>query len=193
MTPEAPQPTPAPPAPAASPKGFWARMKHHILHPELTPRQVALSFAIGFAIAWNPLVGLHTWMVLTLCLLFKHLHRPLMIAAMLINNPWSLVPIATASTVLGNLLLGRGLVLDFAHIQWHTIGWKSFLTLEGFQAMRTMLEPILLPYFLGGAVLSLAALPVGYYIMLATARRLRMAAAAWHPTSNPTSNPVSPE
>lgn len=149
------------------------RMLDHILHPELSPEQVAWSFAIGLAIAWNPLLGTHTWLVLGLCLLFRKLHRPLMIFAMLINNPWTMVPMATVSAYAGNVLLGRGLHIDLAGVAWSSIGWRSFATREGFHSMLAMLKPVLAPYLLGGAVLTLLALPAGYFFMRWLTLRLR--------------------
>jgi uncharacterized protein (DUF2062 family) len=164
--------------PAAAPKSlFKGGLRHHftriILHPEMTPEQVALSFAIGFSVAWNPFVGLHTWLILLLCILFRKLHRPLMLLTCYLNNPWTMLPMASASSLVGNLLLGRGWHLHFRGIKWHTIGWKSFLTRSGFDGMCHMLKPILVPYLVGGITLSLLALPVGYYIMLKIARHLR--------------------
>jgi len=159
--------------PAPAPKGLWNRLKAHILHPELSPEQVAWSFALGFSIAWNPLLGLHTGMVFLFCVIFRRLHRPLMIMAMLVNNPWTMVPIATASTWLGNLLRGRFQSGNLAQVQWHEIGWRSFLTWDGFEAMSTMLRPILKSYLIGGTLCTLLALPIGYYFMLWLARRLR--------------------
>jgi len=153
--------------------GFQHHFKRFILHPEMTPEQVALSFAIGFSLAWNPFVGLHTWAIILLCIIFRKLHRPLMLLACYLNNPWTMLPMASASTLVGNLLLGRGWHLHFRGIKWHTIGWRSFLTRDGFDGMCHMLKPILAPYLLGGIVLSLLALPVGYYLMLMFTRRLR--------------------
>jgi uncharacterized protein (DUF2062 family) len=154
-------------------QGFWTRLKLHVLHPELTPQQVALSFGIGLSICWNPLLGTHTGMVLGLCLLFRRLHRPLMFIAAFLNNPWTMVPIATLSTYFGNLLLGRGFNIDLAGVYWRDIGWRSFASREGFEVMYRMLKPILLPYLLGGGVLCILALPVGYLLALALTRRLR--------------------
>jgi uncharacterized protein (DUF2062 family) len=166
------QTAPAPPA-GSPPKGPWNRLKAHILHPELSAEQVAWSFALGFSIAWNPLLGLHTGMVFLFCVIFRRLHRPLMILAMLINNPWTMVPIATASTWVGNLVRGRYHGGPMPRIEWHEIGWRSFLTWDGFEAMTTMLRPILKSYLLGGTVCALLALPLGYFLMLWLARRLR--------------------
>lgn len=166
-------PRPDPSAPPAPKKGLWARLQSHILHPELTPQQVALSFALGFHICWNPLLGLHTGMVLVLCFAFRRLHRPVMLLGAFLNNPWTMVPIATANAYAGNLLLGRGLNLDLSAIEWTSIGFRSFTSREGFEAMAGMLKPILLPYLLGGFALSLLALGVGYGVMLWLTLRLR--------------------
>jgi uncharacterized protein (DUF2062 family) len=153
--------------------GFKEHLKRLILHPEMTPEQVALSFAIGFSISWNPLIGIHTVLILVLCIIFRRLHRPLMLLACYINNPWTMLPMASASGLVGNLLLGRGWRVNFRGIRWHTITWRSFLTLPGFDHMCTMLKPILVPYLLGGFVLSALALPAGYYAMLKITRYLR--------------------
>lgn len=158
----------------AAPKGgLWARLKQHLLHPELTPHQVALSFALGFHICWNPLLGLHTALLVLLCLIFKDLHRPLMAMASFLNNPWTMVPIATLSAYAGNVVLGRGLNLNLASIDWHSLGWRSFTTREGFETTLRMFEPILVPYLVGGALLSLLALGGGYVVARYVAIRLR--------------------
>jgi uncharacterized protein len=160
-------------APAPKRFGFWQRMKQHILHPELSPERVAWSFAIGLSLAWNPLLGLHTAMILALCFFARTLHRPLIFAACVLNNPWTLVPMATASTILGSGLLGRGWSVNLKNVHWSELGWRSFLTKAGFAEMIRMLKPVLAPYLLGGFVMSLLALPIGYVLMLFIARRLR--------------------
>jgi uncharacterized protein (DUF2062 family) len=153
--------------------GLWAALKSHILHPEMTSEQIALSFGVGFSLAWNPLLGLHTAIVLLACFLSRRLHRPIMFLACFINNPWTMVPMATASALVGNILLGRGLHLNLRAIHWHEITWRSFVSREGLDCLFHMLKPVLLPYLLGGFVLSALAMPVGYVVMLKLARRLR--------------------
>ena len=162
-----------PPVPPGPPRGIWNRLKAHILHPELSPEQVAWSFALGLSIAWNPLLGLHTALVFLFCVIFRRLHRPLMIMTMFINNPWTLVPIATASTWVGRLVRGTVHKGNLAEVHWHQIGWRSFLTWDGFEAMTTMLRPVLKSYLIGGTLCTLLALPIGYFFMLWFARRLR--------------------
>jgi uncharacterized protein (DUF2062 family) len=158
---------------AATKPSLRQRFRDHILHPEFTPEQVAWSFALGFAIAWNPLIGTHTWMILILCFAIKRLHRPLMLLAAFINNPWTLVPMATLSAYLGNLLLGRGLTIDLSGIHWKEIGWRNFTSWTGLVAMHRIVEPVLVPYLLGGFAFSLLALGGGYFAMRWLTQRLR--------------------
>jgi len=153
--------------------GLWGALKNHILHPEMTCEQIALSFGVGFSLAWNPFLGLHTTIILVACFLTRRLHRPIMFLACYLNNPWTMVPMATFSALVGNVLLGRGLHLNLRAIHWHEITWRSFVSREGLDGMFRMLEPILLPYLLGGLVMSALALPLGYFVMLKMARRLR--------------------
>lgn len=162
---------------------LWARTKRYIADPDLEPHHLGWSFALGLSIAMNPLLGLHTGLALASCALFRKLHRPLTFLGAFINNPWTMVPIATGSALLGNLLLGRGLGIDLSGVDWTSIRWSSFSTREGFQIMAEMLRPILAPYLLGGFVLSMLAIPVGYFLMLRLAHRLR----ASRPISQPRS------
>jgi len=154
-------------------QGPWSSLRRHILHPEMTPEQIALSFALGFSMAWNPLLGLHTALILLACFLSRRLHRPIMLLACYINNPWTMVPMASASALVGNILLGRGLHLNLKGVHWHEITWRSFISREGLDGLLKMLEPVLVPYLLGGLLLSALTLPLGYYGMLYLARRLR--------------------
>jgi uncharacterized protein len=65
-----------------------------------TPRRVALAFAIGLYIAFFPLVGIHTLLALAVGFLFRLSRAALLIGAY-VNNPWTIVPLYTAGTVLG--------------------------------------------------------------------------------------------
>ena len=152
---------------------IWARTKRFLADPEQEPHHLAWSFALGLCIAWNPILGIHTGLVVVACALIRKLHRPLAFLGAFTNNPWTMVPIATTSALFGNLLLGRGLHLNLSGVDWKSIGWQSFTSREGFQAALTMLKPILAPYLLGGFVLSAIAVPVGYFLMLRLAHRLR--------------------
>jgi uncharacterized protein (DUF2062 family) len=152
---------------------LWARTKRFLADPDLEPHHLAWSFALGSCIAWNPVLGTHTGLVFISCALIKKLHRPLTFLGAFTNNPWTMVPIATASALFGNVLLGRGLHLDLSGVDWKSIGWRTFTSHQGFDAALAMLKPILAPYLLGGFVLSLVAIPIAYFLMLRLAHRLR--------------------
>jgi hypothetical protein len=152
---------------------LWARTKRFLADPTLEPHHLAWSFALGLAISWNPLLGTHTLLILGACTLVKKLHRPLTLLGAFVNNPWTMVPMATFSTLFGNVLLGRGLHLDLSGVQWKSLGWHSLSTHAGWDAASAMLKPILAPYLLGGFVFSMLAIPVGYFLMLRLAHRLR--------------------
>jgi len=158
--------------PSAKPS-VWSRFKHHILHPDLTPERIAWSFAIGIFLAWNPILGTQTWIALACCFFVKKLHRPLLLLASFLNNPWTMVPIASASLFFGNWLLGNGWTVDLSGISWKSIGVSSFTSRHDFEAMYSMLKPILVPYLLGGFIVSFLALPTAYWFMLWLSRKLR--------------------
>lgn len=171
--------THAPPSDATKqsklPKGFVGKLKHFVLHPELSPEQIAWSFALGLSVAFNPLMGLHTVLVLLFCFVFRRLHMPLMFLGAFINNPWTLVPIASLEVILGNLLRGHGLHHGLAHIPWHEITWRNFASWTGMQELADMLRPVLHSYLLGGFILCILALPIGYWVTLVIVRRMRAA------------------
>jgi hypothetical protein len=152
---------------------FQNYFKEMILQPKMTPERVALSFAIGLAVAFSPFIGLHTCITIAICIVFNTLHRPLMLLTCYINNPWTILPVASVSVLVGNWLMGYGIHLNVDHINWHTIGLHSFTTQEGLSSMYLTLKPVLVPYLLGGFALSILALPLGYYIMLKITRHLR--------------------
>jgi hypothetical protein len=163
---------------------FKTYFQHIILQPEITPEKTALSFSIGLAIAVSPFIGLHTCITILVCLIFNNLHRPLMLLACYLNNPWTMLPVASISVLVGNLLMGRGIQLNLGNINWHTIGWRSFVTKEGLKHMHLTLKPVLLPYLLGGFALSILALFLGYYVMLRIARHLRRLSIVSNSTSS---------
>lgn len=161
------------PAPTAPPKGFTGRLKHFVLHPELTPEQIAWSFALGLSVAFNPLIGLHTVLVLAFCFAFRRLHMPLMFLGAFINNPWTMVPIATLEVITGNLLRGHGLHHGLRAIRWQDIGWRNFVSWPGMQSLGDILRPVLHSYLLGGFIFCVLAIPIGYWVTLVIVRRMR--------------------
>ena len=154
-------------------RGLFWDLRQQILRPDLSPERIAWSFAIGLSIAFNPMLGTHTWMAFACCALVRALHRQLLITATFLNNPWTVLPIFGFSALFGNILLGRGWAVDLTGISLKSIGVASFTSRRGLLDLYSMLEPILAPYLVGGFLVSILALPVGYRFMLALTRRMR--------------------
>jgi hypothetical protein len=83
----------------------WLRV---VLHTGDTPPRAALAFALGVFIAWTPVIGLHTVLALGLGFLLG-LNRLAILAGTFVNNPWTFVPIYSASAWLGARLVGSDL------------------------------------------------------------------------------------
>jgi uncharacterized protein (DUF2062 family) len=152
---------------------IYSRIRTQILRPDLSREVIAWSFAVGLGIAANPLLGTHTWIALICCFFVKRFHRPILLAASFINNPWTMIPIAGLSVFLGNWVLGRGWTADISGISWSSIGIDNFSSRHGFETMLSTLEPVLAPYLLGGFTLSLLAIPAGYFFMIWLAGKMR--------------------
>src|SRR5262249_22476580 len=84
--------------------GRLQRAVQILLHVEDTPHRTALSFAIGVAIAFSPLLGIHTLLALGIAFLFRLSRGPMLVGAY-INNPWTLAPMYMAGTLLGCSIL----------------------------------------------------------------------------------------
>lgn len=86
-----------------------------------------------------------------------------LMAAALINNPWTVVPILGATYWTGALLLGQA---EGPSFDWHDL---SFL------AIYEQVMPYALPFALGGIVLSVAgaafSYPLAYYVISKYRRR----------------------
>jgi len=71
-------------------------------HAERSPRKLAFSCALGVFIAFSPFVGLHTAMVFMFSWFFALNTALLFAVSMLINNPWTMVPIYATNHVVGD-------------------------------------------------------------------------------------------
>ena len=127
-----------------------------VLHLQESPQRTALAFAIGTFIAFSPVYGLHTVMVI-FCSWAFGLNFVALMAGALLNNPWTLVPILGATYWVGALLLGRS---DSPSFDWHDVS---------FRAIYEQVMPYAMPFFLGGLVLSflgaVLAYPLAYYLV----------------------------
>lgn len=139
-----------------STRSFRALLRR-VLHLQESPQRTALAFAIGVFIAFSPAYGLHTAMVV-LCTWLFGLNFVALLTGALINNPWTIVPILGATYWTGALLLG--------HADTPTFNWSDL----SFAGIYDQVLPYLVPFLLGGLVLSviggLISYPIAYLLIL---------------------------
>jgi uncharacterized protein (DUF2062 family) len=128
-----------------------------LLHLEDSPERTALAFSIGVFFSFSPFVGLHTIMGLATAFLFK-LNRLALLIGVYVNNPWTLAPVASLGTALGFYILGTE--NKFAETSWDTMLNRAF-----WKEMFSDVENLLLPFFVGNLILSVAAGMIAYVIM----------------------------
>lgn len=142
---------------AASRRRSFRALVRQVLHLQESPQRTALAFAIGVFIAFSPAYGLHTAMVVVCTWLFG-LNFVALLTGAFINNPWTIVPILGATYWTGAWLLGR--------TETPTFNWTDL----SFSGIYEQVAPYLIPFALGGVVLSvigaLLAYPVAYLLIL---------------------------
>jgi uncharacterized protein (DUF2062 family) len=141
---------------ASSRRSFRALLRQ-VLHLQEPPQRTALAFALGVFIAFSPAYGLHTAMVVVCTWLFG-LNFVALLTGAFVNNPWTIVPILGATYWTGAWLLGR--------TETPTFNWTDL----SFSGIYEQVAPYLIPFVLGGFVLSvigaLLAYPVAYLLIL---------------------------
>jgi uncharacterized protein (DUF2062 family) len=181
-------PSSPPPVPTAAPlpRTFWQR---RVLDPVLaqltqgiTPRKIALTFAIGGACALFPILGTTTALCIAAAILLK-LNQPLI---HLINQLlWPAhIPVMYACIRLGETLFGAPRIsfdiVRMGELFWHHPG--EFLHQFGATALHAVVAWCLLaPLFIGAV----------YLITLPPMRRFARAKPA--PETPPSAEPTAPE
>ena len=137
------------------------------------PERTALAFSVGVFIAFSPFLGLHTIMATVLAFLFRF-NKVAIFAGTFINNPFlTLVPIILASYAVGAFLTGRPVSLPPEGLE--LLRHPRLLTADYWRALFAEFWVVLMPFTVGGMVLSvvcsLAAYPVTLKILRANQRR----------------------
>ena len=160
------------------PRAGWRRtltyLGHRIKRLPDSPTRIARGVAFGVFISFSPLFGFH----IILALLMARTMRANLIAAVAgtaIGNPFTFPIIIGTALKLGNFILGRDLANhDLARIghafreAFHSIG-QSFKALFGFghsqmDGLGSFFSDVMLPYFIGGALLGLLFAIPAFYI-----------------------------
>jgi hypothetical protein len=137
------------------------------------PERTALAFSVGVFIAFSPFLGLHTIMATVLALVFRF-NKVAIYSGTFVNNPFlTLVPIILASYAVGAFLMGRPLALPPGGLE--LLRDPHLFTAQYWRALFEQFWGLLLPFAVGGTVLSvvcsLAAYPVTLKLLRANQRR----------------------
>ncbi len=100
-----------------------------MLGSDSPPEVVAASFAIGVAISFTPLFGLH-WIIALLLALILRLNKVDVLLGTLVVNPLTLPAVAAVAIPIGRFLL-RARREAIAHLPWHEVFRRSFWTTAG--------------------------------------------------------------
>jgi uncharacterized protein (DUF2062 family) len=142
-----------------------------MLGSDSPPEIVAASFAIGVAISFTPLIGLHWIIALTLAFVLK-LNKVDVLLGTLIVNPLTLPAVGALALPIGRFLL-QARREAIAHLPWHDMFRRSFWTAAG-PTMRAVGAQIAVGMF----ALSLVAGALTYVVLLRLIRRHRAKLAA---------------
>ena len=134
---------------------------NQILHLHESPHRTALAFAVGVFIAFSPTYGLHTLQVLFCTWAFR-LNFLALMAGAFINNPWTIVPILGATVWTGFFVLDMPQAAPF---DWNNLSAAS---------LYHQIEPYLLPFMIGGLILSILGTLISYPIAYWLIRRYRI-------------------
>lgn len=135
------------------------------------PERTALAFSIGVFIAFSPFLGLHTIMATVLAFAFRF-NKIAIYAGTFINNPFlTLVPIILASYGVGAFLMGKPLVPPAEGLE--LLKHPQLLTGDWWGRLFKQTGSVLLPFSIGGMVLSVVCSLAAYPLTLRFLRARR--------------------
>jgi uncharacterized protein (DUF2062 family) len=129
-----------------------------LLNLDDPPERTALAFAIGTAIAFSPLLGLHTILAALIAIVWR-LNKVAIFSGSYLNNPWTVAPIVAFSWALGRLIIGS------PPIELPEITAGSIMTAGFWQSIAAGWRQ-LLPFALGACILSFTTSLISYPVML---------------------------
>src|SRR5262245_32520037 len=135
------------------------------------PERTALAFSIGVFISFSPFLGLHTIMATLIAFLFRF-NKIAIYTGTFINNPFlTLVPIIVVSYAVGAFIMGRPLKISdegmalLTHARIFSVDYYRELIREAWA--------VVLPFTVGGLLLSVICSLVAYPLTLRTLRAYR--------------------
>ena len=135
------------------------------------PERTALAFSIGVFIAFSPFLGLHTIMATVIAFLFRF-NKIAIYTGTFVNNPFlTLVPIILASYAVGAFLMSRPLALPRESLE--LLQHPHLLSAAYWRQLFVRSGDVLLPFAVGGMVLSFVGAFVSYPLTVRLLRRSR--------------------
>ena len=135
------------------------------------PERTAFAFSIGVFIAFSPFLGLHTILATFIAFAFRFNKVALYTGTFVNNPPLTLVPIIVASYAVGAFLLGRPWKIPPEGIE--LLKNPHLLTGDYYRKLFTQSLSIVVPFALGGMVLSVVCSLIAYPLTLRALRRFR--------------------
>ena len=151
---------------------MFRRAFRRLLALDDPPERTALAFSVGVFIAFSPFLGLHTIMA-TLVALWFRFNKVAIYTGTFINNPFlTLVPIIIASYALGAFIMGRPVRLPEEGMQ--LLSHPHLFDGDYWRRLGTHLWDIVLPFSIGGMLLSVVCSLAAYPVTLRLLRRRRV-------------------
>lgn len=132
------------------------------------PERTALAFSIGVFIAFSPFLGLHT-IAATIIAFICRFNKIAIYTGTFINNPFlTVVPIIVASYAVGAFLLGRPLTLSAEGT--NLLRHPRIFSGDYYHLLFAQTWELLMPFIVGGLVLSIICSLIAYPITLKVLR-----------------------
>jgi len=149
---------------------FRARFRR-LLSLDDPPERTALAFSIGVFIAFSPFLGLHTIAATVIAFVFR-LNKIAIYTGTFINNPFlTIVPIIVASYAIGAVLLGRPFSISQEGLD--LLRHPELLSGEYYRLLFAQGWQLLLPFTIGGLILSIVCSLIAYPLTLRALRAYR--------------------
>lgn len=137
-----------------------------IIRSESSPYKLALAVTLGTSTAVSPFWGIQTWILFPLSWALKISPAISITILYLINNPWTMLPIAAADYYVGNWFTKSVLGVDLIKYNPSWMGWVN--NKIGFYLMKYLgiSELSLWSFVIGGILLSIVVAAITYPIAL---------------------------
>ena len=135
------------------------------------PERTALAFSIGVFIAFSPFLGLHTILATFIAFMFRFNKVAIYTGTFLNNPPLTMVPIIVASYAVGAFLMGRPLKIPGEGLE--LLKNPHLLTGDYYRRLFSESLTIVVPFAIGGMVLSVVCSVIAYPLTLRALRTFR--------------------